>query len=99
MTMNVLYGNHNAQKFGLSYIPWLTGDDMAKHSITRMTEVTKRQSYLLKCLPCRYTSLRICYDNPRLEWMINTFRLAVEKVTRLRITTNLGKFSTDILKY
>jgi hypothetical protein len=41
------------------------------------------------CVPCRYFSFRVCYDNPRMGAMINLFRTAVAKFTRLRVTTHL----------
>jgi hypothetical protein len=92
--MAAVIDDNTAQKIGVCSILYNSGEYTSKPgAIGRTTESAQRNGYILTCLPCRYTSLCLCYayTDPITELFTNSLRLAVGKSTRLRLGVHLGE--------
>jgi hypothetical protein len=93
--MAAVIDDDTAQKIGVCSILYNSGEYKLKPGIIgRTTESARRNGYMTTCLPCRYTSLRLCYafTDPITDLFTNSLRLAVGKSTRLRLGVHLGEF-------
>ena len=89
-----------AQKLGICIISNCSGFD--KWDSTSIKELIRSFNWtgsVTQSLPVRLTSFRVCYDDPRLQFIINAMKFALGKFTSLRVRTHFGKFIVDLQRF
>jgi hypothetical protein len=77
-----------AQKKGVCTIMRFSG---GRRSISESIELASRTAYSSHCVPGRTTSFHVSYDDPRMDFIINTLRLGVGGAARVRTRAHFGK--------
>ena len=82
-----------AQKKGVVAMCYASAGSLSltEHDIGKMTIVAKKGTYVLRCIPIRYTGFHFCYDDRKMEFLINALRVAAGKGFRLRFKIHSGK--------
>lgn len=86
--------DETAQKRGICQVTVVRHSPVYKSSpgiAQRMVNLALRSGYILKCLPFRYASQHIVSDNMVAGVLLNAFRVAMGKESRLRLRIHLGK--------
>ena len=100
MVMTALTECEVAQKLGICIISYCSGfDKWNSTAIKSLVDAMQFTGSACQSVPCRITSFRVCYDDPRLQFFINAMKYALGQFTSLRVRTHLGKYHVLILLF
>ena len=94
MTMSTLQFDSHSQKTGICFVTYYPESDLLSSSqsnnMRKVVPIVKRRGYMKSCLPCRISSTRVCYRDPKMHLLLGTIRMAMGKAGRLRLRTHYG---------
>ena len=92
--MAALLEDETAQKLGICIILNCTEiGQWNNRAVKALVDSFWFSGAAIQSIPCRFTSSRLCYDDPRLGFMINAMKYAMGNFTSVRLRSHLGKFS------
>jgi hypothetical protein len=87
------FADKTAQIKGAVVINPFFGAGLTRNSVLHVTELSARVGGLISSvLPGRLASFHFCSDDPRVNLLVSTTRMAFGKSTRLRLRAHIGKW-------
>jgi hypothetical protein len=84
--------DETAQKKGIGSVEYAPGLGLLGPGLNgSFVELSNEAQVVADCLPCRVTSGHIGYDDTRINFVVETVRVATTKFARLRLRTHFGK--------
>ena len=94
--MAAVMDDEMAQKVGLCIILNIPGDDLLTPAKAgKVIALSKQRNKVKNSVPCRYTSIRVCYNDPNMDFLLGHFRYHLGKFARLRQMAHYGTLKTE----